>query len=83
MLTIILYFILIVFGLNAAFALIMFIVYQSGILGAKLSKKVGTNNQHTNKSIITGNKESKYYLKRFIITLTISAISGLVLYFNI
>ena len=75
------FWIAIIAGINAAWSLFLYIMFVAGVGGAKLSKKVGTDNKNTDANIEVGKNESKKYLRSFIIRSAIALIAYLVYIF--
>lgn len=71
----------IIAGLNAIYALFIYVMYLSSIGGAKLSKKVGTDNSRTDENIAKGKVQSKAHLRSFVIRAVITIVAFGVYYF--
>jgi len=58
-------FLTLIAGLNALWSLLLYLLYLSGIIGAKASKKIGTDNNKTDEYIEIGKSHSKKFLLSF------------------
>ena len=67
-------------GLNFAWFLLWALMAWSGSMGAKMSKKVGTDNENTDKAIAIGENFAKDALRKVITSLVIFGIGALMHY---
>ena len=67
-------------GLNMAWFLLWALLAWSGTVGAKLSKKVGTDNENTDNAIAIGQDFKKKALNKFITSAVLAGV-GAILYF--
>ena len=73
------FFVMLIGGLNTLWRLLWFIMAQSSITGAKISKKVGTDNENTDKNIELGKSFSKQLINDLVPRVVVTAI-GLLMY---
>lgn len=75
--------VLLIGGLTAGgFTLLWFLLSLSGTVGAKLSKKFGTDNEDTDKHIQQGENLSKSTFKKLLIELLVAGIGFLIWWFT-
>ena len=67
-------------GVNIVWFLLWALIGWSGTLGAKLSKKVGTDNEHTDDAIAIGKDFGKKALSKGITSAVLMGV-GAILYF--
>lgn len=68
-------------GLNMAWFLLWFLMGWSSTVGAKLSKKVGTDNDHTDEYIQLGENFKKEAFRKFTISTTMLIVGSLLTHF--
>ncbi|WP_291727184.1 hypothetical protein [Bernardetia sp.] len=73
------FFVLLIGGINTLWRLLWLIMAQSSMAGAKISKKVGTNNENTAKNIEVGESFSKQILSDLVPRVAVTII-GLLMY---
>lgn len=73
------FFVLLIGGINTLWRLLWLIMAQSSMAGAKISKKVGTNNENTDKNIEVGESFSKQILSDLVPRVAVTII-GLLMY---
>ena len=71
---------MVVGGINLVWFLLWALLAWSGTLGAKISKKVGTDNEHTDAAIKTGENFGKTAIKKFVTSAILLSIGAIMYY---
>lgn len=71
------FFVMLLGGINTLWKLLWLVMAQSSMAGAKLSKKVGTDNENTDKNIEIGKSFSKQLIDDLIPRVVVTVIGTL------